>query len=122
LLYANLVEKDDAFYKYNQNDICEQVLTFKGEEIDPLTQDDIDATFSSTSINIFNEMCNTDFELNTNKDKYLKDNKFKTASNILYLLNNKEDIDYDQKVLEIKGSLVRELFTTFDSPSCMYMY
>ena len=114
LLYANLLEKDDPFYKQMEEKIC--------KEYSQLEQIDVEIMLLPTAIPIYNEMCNVSFLVPINQEEFLDENIFQTPRNILYLLNNRESMEYDEKIGEIKEVLTRDLFTSFDSPSCLNMY
>jgi len=114
LLYANLLEKEDPFYKQMEEKIC--------KEYSQLEQIDVESIFLPTAIPIYNEMCNVNFVAPANPQEFLEDNIYQTPRNILYLLNNRESMEYDERMEEIKELLTRDLFTSFGSPYCLNMY
>lgn len=114
LLYANLVEKDDAFYTQIKERACEGITQ--------LEQSDAEILFSPTAIRIYNEMCNTSYIVPEDRQESLDENTYQTSRDILHLLNNRENEEYDKRIGEIKELLTSDLFTSFTSPSCFHMY
>lgn len=114
LLYANLVEKGDPLYKQTQERVCNSFFKLK--------QEDAESLFLPTALRIYNEMCNSSFTISDNQHEYSEDNIRRTSANILFLLNNVEDVRSNDRMIKMKEILTRDLFTSFASPTCLYLY
>lgn len=114
LLYANLLTEGDELYKSIEEEIC--------MDYTELEQEDIDTLLSSTTVGMLNKMCNTQYALSVEKEEIFEENMFLLPKEILFLLNSEESVENIERINTIKKFLVQELFTTIDSPSCVYLY
>lgn len=109
ILYANIVGSSDPFYQYVKEVSCSDYKEFKEKEMT--------AIFTPTVVRILSSMCNMSYDGTLNEEEYI-DNVLYVPTNILYLLNNKDIPEYNERMKNIKKDLSVKIFTTFPSPSC----
>jgi hypothetical protein len=114
LLYSNLIPEGDKLNKYVEETVC---LGFS-----KLEQEDVDILFSSKTIEIFNKMCNTQYDLSIQKEESFSGDLTMLPRELLLLLNNTIGEDNNERIRNKRELIMEQIFTSISSPYCSYLY
>lgn len=106
ILYANLLNDKDPLYGYIKNGICTSSIISNSKDI-----------FTPFVGKLIASMCNIEFT-GVSEDSDYKDGEQFFPRNILFLLNQKDSKDYENKLIQTKKEIAEKWFTTFLSPYC----
>ncbi len=110
MLYANLLDSSDPFYKQVQEKVCPRYENLEDNEKEELFG-------GFPRLEIYNNMCDKNHEMSKDKIPYFE-GIYPTVINILYLVNSKESPEFDLKYDEMAKLLSKDFITTFSSPLC----
>lgn len=114
LLYSNLLPEGDKLNKYVEEVAC---LGYS-----KLEQEDVDILFSSKTIEIFNNICDTRYVLSIQKEESFGEDLTMLPRELLLLLNSTVSERNDEIINNKMELIMGQIFTSISSPYCSYLY